>query len=576
MKRKKVVIVGGVAGGASAAARLRRMDEHAEIIMFEKGEHISFANCGLPYYVGEIIQEKEELLIQTPEGMGRRFNIDIRTKSEVIKVDAEKKEVEVLNHATNTLYKESFDKLILSPGAEPLKPPIDGIDGPRIFTLRNIPDTFAIKEFVDYKKPKRAVVVGGGFIGLEMAENLHMRGVATTVVEMAKQVMTHLDYDMAAFLHQHMRTKGLEFYLEDGVESFEHEKEYSIVRLQSGRELKTDMIILAIGVRPDTKLAREAGLEIGENGGIKVNKHLQTSHPDIYAVGDAVEVVDLVNGHYTLIPLAGPANKQGRIAANHICSIEDTYKATQGTAIVKVFDLTAATTGNNEKTLKRYGIPYLKSYTHSPSHAGYYPGASPISIKLLFSPGDGKILGAQMVGFTGVDKRIDVLATALRSGLTVYDLQELELAYAPPYSSAKDPVNMAGYVASNILRGDHPVIHWDELDRLDKSKTILVDVRTGEENGMGTIDGSVNIPLDTLRDRLEELPRDKDIIIYCQVGLRGYLAVRVLMQHGFRSVWNLSGGFMTYEVVTQKQSNEDVYQYDKIMINDEIRMAGRD
>lgn len=576
MKRKKVVIVGGVAGGASAAARLRRMDEHTQIIMFEKGEHISFANCGLPYYVGEVIQEKEKLLIQTPEGMGRRFNIDIRTKSEVIKVDAEKKEVEVLNHATDTRYKESFDKLILSPGAEPLKPPIDGIDGPRIFTLRNIPDTFAIKEFVDYKKPKRAVVVGGGFIGLEMAENLHMRGVATTVVEMAKQVMTHLDYDMAAFLHQHMRTKGLEFYLEDGVESFEHEKEYSIVRLQSGRELKTDMIILAIGVRPDTRLAREAGLEIGENGGIKVNKHLQTSHPDIYAVGDAVEVVDLVNGHYTLIPLAGPANKQGRIAANHICGIEDTYKATQGTAIVKVFDLTAATTGNNEKTLKRYGIPYLKSYTHSPSHAGYYPGASPISIKLLFSPGDGKILGAQIVGFTGVDKRIDVLATALRSGLTVYDLQELELAYAPPYSSAKDPVNMAGYVASNILRGDHPVIHWDELDRLDKSKTILVDVRTGEENGMGAIDGSVNIPLDTLRDRLEELPRDKDIIIYCQVGLRGYLAVRVLMQHGFRSVWNLSGGFMTYEVVTQKQSNEDVYQYDKIMINDEIRMAGRD
>jgi CoA-disulfide reductase len=561
MDHIKVIIVGGVAGGASAAARLRRMDEHAEIILFEKGEHISFANCGLPYYVGEIIKEKERLIVQTAEGMQKRFRIDVRTHNEVIKLDLEKKEVEVLNHRTQETYREKFDKLIMSPGAEPIRPPIPGIDDANLFTLRNIPDTYAIKDYVDKKEPKHAVVVGGGFIGLEMAENLHHRGIKVTVVEMADQVMAPLDYEMACWIHQHMKARKMELCLGDGVESFSREEDYSIVELKSGRKIKTDFIVLAIGVRPEIKLARKAGLEIGERNGIKVNKHLQTSHPDVYAIGDAIEVMDFVNGRPALIPLAGPANKQGRIAANHICGIQDTYKATQGTSIIKIFDLTAASTGNNEKTLKRYGIPYKKSYTHSPSHAGYYPGSVPMAVKLLFSPQDGKILGAQIVGYDGVDKRIDVLAAALRAGMTVYDLQELELAYAPPFSSAKDPVNMAGYVAANILNGDHPIIHWDEINQLDPNDTVLVDVRTRREYRLGALPNSINIPLDTLRDRLQELSRDKNIVVYCQVGLRGYLAARILMQSGFQRIFNLSGGYRTYRIAHQDQFNKDSDSY---------------
>lgn len=549
MKGRKIAIIGGVAGGASAAARLRRLDEDAHIIIFERGGYISYANCGLPYYVGGVIKDKRDLLVQTPERMSKRFNIDIRLNSEVEEIDLDKKELIVLNRMTGERYRESFDKLILAPGAEPARPPIPGIEKANVFTVRDIPRIYALKDYIDQAKPENAVVIGGGFIGLEMVENLRMNGIKVSLVEMLNQVMPPLDYDMAAYLHRHLKEHSVDLHLGDGVISFDRDEKHTIVNLKSGKQLKADMVILAVGVRPETILAKKAGLEIGETGGIKVNQHLQTSHPDVYAIGDAIEVVDLVNGRPTLIPLAGPANKQGRIAANHICGIEDTYKATQGTAIIKVFDMVAACTGNNEKVLKKYSIPYLKSYTHSGSHASYYPGATSMAIKLLFSPNDGKILGAQIVGYEGVDKRIDVLATAIRTGMTVYDLQELELAYAPPFSSAKDPVNMAGYVASNILQGLHPVIHWDGLDSLDPQDTVLLDVRTEAEcKKRGCIPGSINIPLDSLRERIDEIPKDKAIVIYCEVGLRGYVAARILMQRGFSRVFNLSGGYSTYSI----------------------------
>lgn len=550
MKAKKVVIVGGVAGGASAAARLRRLDEDMEIILFERGEHISYANCGLPYYIGGIIKDKEDLLVQTPEGMRQRFNIDIRVNSEVLDIDVEKKQVKVRDRVTGESYFESYHKLILSPGAEPVRPPIPGIDGENIFTLRNVRNTFDIEDYIVNNDCKNAVVVGGGFIGLEMAENLCHRGLKVTIVEMADQVMAPLDYEMAAIIHKYLKTKDIELVLRDGVKAFVKEEERTLVELQSGKKLETDLVILAIGVRPETTLAKKAGLELGETGGIKVNKHLQTSNPHIYAVGDAVEIVDFINGSPALIPLAGPANKQGRIAANHICGIEDTYKATQGTSIVKVFDLTAAVTGNNEKTLKKFNIPYVCVHIHSPSHASYYPGATEMVVKLLFSPEDGQLLGAQIVGYKGVDKRIDVLATAIRGKMTVYDLQELELAYAPPYSSAKDPVNMAGYVASNTLMGHHPIIQWYELQGLDKESTLILDTRTREEYRMGAIPGSVNIPLDELRQNLDKIEdyKDKDVIVYCRSGQRSYMATRILMQNGFSKVRNLSGGYLTWSI----------------------------
>lgn len=550
MKAKKVVIVGGVAGGASAAARLRRLDEDMEIILFERGEHISYANCGLPYYIGGVIKDKEDLLVQTPEGMRQRFNIDIRVNSEVLDIDVEKKQVKVRDRVTGESYFESYHKLILSPGAEPVRPPIPGIDGENIFTLRNVRNTFDIEDYIVNNDCKNAVVVGGGFIGLEMAENLCHRGLKVTIVEMADQVMAPLDYEMAAIIHKYLKTKDIELVLRDGVKAFVKEEERTLVELQSGKKLETDLVILAIGVRPETTLAKKAGLELGETGGIKVNKHLQTSNPHIYAVGDAVEIVDFINGSPALIPLAGPANKQGRIAANHICGIEDTYKATQGTSIVKVFDLTAAVTGNNEKTLKKFNIPYVCVHIHSPSHASYYPGATEMVVKLLFSPEDGQLLGAQIVGYKGVDKRIDVLATAIRGKMTVYDLQELELAYAPPYSSAKDPVNMAGYVASNTLMGHHPIIQWYELQGLDKESTLILDTRTREEYRMGAIPGSVNIPLDELRQNLDKIEdyKDKDVIVYCRSGQRSYMATRILMQNGFSKVGNLSGGYLTWSI----------------------------
>ncbi|WP_434655069.1 CoA-disulfide reductase [Thermoanaerobacterium thermosaccharolyticum] len=551
----KVVIVGGVAGGASAAARLRRLDENAEIILFEKGEYISYANCGLPYYIGEVIKEREKLIVQTPEAMSKQFNIDIRTLSEVTKIIPSEKTVIVHDIQNNKTYKETYDKLILSPGAEPIKPPMPGIDGKNIFTLRNIPDTYRIKDFVDYNKPKKAVVVGGGFIGLEVAENLKEVGLDVTVVELADHVMAPLDYEMASIVHQHLRDKGINLILKDGVKEFQHKNNSTTVVLNSGKTIDTDMVVLGIGVRPDIKLAKDAGLAIGDRGGIKVNEYLQTSDPDIYAVGDAIEVKDYINGSYTLIPLAGPANKQGRIAADNIAGRKTVYNGTQGTSVAKIFDLTVAATGNNETILKRVGIDYNKVIIHPNSHASYYPDALPLTIKLLFKKEDGRILGAQIVGFDGVDKRIDVIATAIRANMTVYDLEELELSYAPPYSSAKDPVNMAGFAASNILRGDISVFHWDEIENIDMSKSIILDVRTDMEYELGNIEGSVNIPVDDLRENLDKIPKDKDIFVYCQVGLRGYIACRILMQNGFKSVKNLSGGYKIYETATSDSSD---------------------
>jgi len=560
----KVVVVGGVVGGASAAARLRRLDENAEIIILERGEYISFANCGLPYYIGEVIKKRDNLVVQSPDDMKKRFNLDVRVLNEVKNIDIEKKQIDIYDIKNKKNYRESYDKLILSPGAVPIKPPIKGFDTPNVFTLRDIPDTLAIKNFVDERNPKSAVVVGAGFIGMELVENLHRREIAITIVELAEQVLAPLDSEMASLIHQHLKEKKVEFYLNDAVKEVEYREEFSLVKLGSGREIKTDMVLIGIGVRPEATLAKGTGLEIGKRGGIKVDRTLKTSNPNIYAVGDAIEVIDYINGNPTLIPLAGPANKQGRIAANNICGIPEKYEGTQGTSILKVFDMTVAATGNNEKLLKRLNIPYEKSFTHSSSHAGYYPEALPLSVKLIFSPDNGKILGAQIVGYDGVDKRIDIISIAIRAGMTVYDLEKLELAYAPPYSSAKDPVNMAGYVASNILKGDGVIIHWHDINKLDQEKTVLIDVRTPEEFSLGTIEGAKNIPVDELRNRLSEIPQDREIIIFCQVGLRAYFARRILRQKGFKNIKNLSGGYKTYFPTVQKQSNIGIHDYEKI------------
>ncbi len=557
---KKVLIVGGVAGGASTAARLRRLNEDLEIIMFEKGQYISFANCGLPYYIGETIKERGELLLQTPEAMNARFNIDVRVNNEVLKINRDKKEVEVKNSLTGEVYNESYDYLVLSPGSTPLKPPIPGIDSPNIFSLWNIPDTDKIKEYVDNKGPKRAVVIGGGFIGIEMAENLYERGLDVTIVEMADQVMAPLDFEMAQIVHQHIKSKDVKLYLKDGVKEFQYNNDTTTIVLQSGKTIDTDMVILSIGIKPQSKLAIDAGLEVNQRGGIIVDQHLRTSDESIYALGDAIEVLDFMNGNKTMIPLAGPANKQGRIAANNIAGRSEIYKGTQGTSIAKVYDITVASTGHNEKTLKRNGLEYGKDYKvsiiHSKSHAGYYPGAFTMSIKIIFGL-DGKVLGAQIVGYEGVDKRIDVIATAIRFNGTIYDLKELELAYAPPYSSAKDPVNMIGFTAENILNGDVDAIQWNELDNLDKNNSIILDVRDEVERELGYIEGSINIPVNQLRDRFSELDKEKEIIIYCAVGLRGYIASRILKQHGFNKVKNLSGGYTTYSCVFCQDENTD-------------------
>ncbi|MEG1254688.1 CoA-disulfide reductase [Clostridium sp.] len=541
---KKVIIVGGVAGGASTAARLRRLDETLEIIMFEKGEYISFANCGLPYYIGETITERSNLLVQTVEGMSSRFNIDIRNLSEVIEIDKLNKIVKVKNVLSSEVYEESYDILVLSPGANPIVPPIPGIkEVTNMFTLRNIPDTDKIKSFVDNNKPKEAVIVGGGFIGLEMAENLNDRGVKVTLVEMANQVMAPIDYEMATIVHEHLIENGVNLILEDGVKSFENNGKKVI--LSSGKEISTDLIILSIGVQPESKIAADAELTVNNRKAIVVDKYMKTSDESIYALGDAVEVMDYINGTPTIIPLAWPANRQGHIVADNICGKPAKYNGTLGSSVAKIFDLTVAATGNNEKTLKRLNIDYKVVHLHPGSHAGYYPGAFPVSLKLLFSPTDGKILGAQGVGLDGVEKRIDVLATAIKGSLTVFDLPDLELCYAPPYSSAKDPVNMAGYIATNIMDNLVDTFQWHEVDELSNNGEFILDVREPMEVEVSHIANAVNIPLNTLRDNLDKLPKDKTIYVYCQVGLRGYIGCRLLTQHGFKCK-NLDGGYKTY------------------------------
>ena len=548
----KYLIIGGVAGGATVAARLRRMDESATVVLFERGKYVSYANCGLPYYIGGTISDREKLFVQTVKGFTDRFRIDIRTEQEVIAIHPEKKQVEVRRLSTGEVYTENYDKLVLSPGAEPLRPRIEGIDHKKIFTLRNVPDTDTIKNYLVRENPRRAVVVGGGFIGLEMAENFHEADVHVDVVEMANQVMAPLDFSMAAIVHQHLTDKGIGLFLEDGVTRFEDINGKVTVHLRSGKQIEADMVLLSIGVRPETKLAKEAGLEIGSLGGIAVDAYMQTSDTDIYALGDAVEVQHLVTGKPALIPLAGPANKQGRIVADNIVfGNKETYQGTMGTSIAKIFDLTVATAGANAKLLKREKIAYVSSYTHSASHAGYYPGAVPLSVKILFAPTDGRLLGAQVVGFDGVDKRIEMLAQVIQRKGTVADLIALEHAYAPPYSSAKDPVNMAGFVAENILSGKSKIIHWRDIETLEP-ETIRIDVRTPHEYQLGTIPGFINIPVDVLREHLDELPKDKPIVVTCAVGLRGYLAYRILTQSGFKNVRNLSGGYKTWNVATAK------------------------
>ena len=567
----KYLIIGGVAGGATTAARLRRLDEKAEIIMFERGQYISYANCGLPYYIGNTITDREKLLVQTPESFHARMNIDVRVLQEVTGINRKNKTINILKHQEGENYTESYDKLVISPGAEPVKPPIKGINDPSIFTLRNVHDTDLVKTFYDNNKPRRAVVVGAGFIGLEMAENLHHLGMNVTIVEMANQVMAPLDYEMAAEVHQHLKTKKVEFYLNDGVSEFERKGQYLNVHLQSGRTIETEMVILSIGVRPETRLARESGLELAENGGIKVNEFLQTNDPDIYALGDAVAFPHPITKKYVNTYLAGPANKQGRIVADNIVlGNVKTYKGAIATAIAKVFDITVASTGLPAKALKKEGIEFISNIIHGSSHAGYYPGAMPYTLKILFHPKTGNLYGAQMIGYDGIDKRIDLVATVLMKNGTIYDLQEIEHAYAPPYSSAKDPVNQAGFAAENIITGRVKIINWDELTELHSANICLLDVRTPQEHELGHIEGSVNIEVDRLRERLAEVPQDKKIIIYCGVGLRGYIASRILTQNGFSDVYNLSGGYKTYEHTTCKQSNEDIFESSYIDKDDHI------
>ncbi len=537
---KKVIIVGGVAGGASAAARLRRLDENAQIIMFERDDYISFANCGLPYYIGESIKERSKLLVQTPEGMRARFNIDVRVNSEVIKVDVDKKTV-TFSSKSKGIYEENFDYLVLSPGAKAIKPNIPGINNDKIFTLRNIPDTDKIKAYVDKKGVESAIVIGGGFVGVEMAENLRERGLSVTLVEAAPHILAPFDSDVVVIPEKELVENGVQLILNDGVKAFEELGNQISVTLNSDTRLCADLVILAIGVAPDTAFLKESGLEFGPRGHIVVNDKMQTNKEGIYAVGDAIEVIDFVTKQKTAIPLAGPANKQGRIAADNVAGLESSFLGSQGTSIIKIFGLTAASTGANERTLQRAGMAYKTVVVHPVSHASYYPGAVPMTLKLIFDEAC-KVLGAQGVGFDGVDKRIDVIATVIRLGGTVEDLTELELSYAPPFSSAKDPVNMAGFVAQNVLGGKSHMTTWNEVNAMNSQDYILVDVRSEEEYANGHMDGSINIPVDSLRERLSELDPNKTVVEYCQVGLRGYVADCILTQHGYQ-VLNVTGGY---------------------------------
>ncbi len=570
----RYVIVGGVAGGATTAARLRRIDEKSEIILFERGPYISYANCGLPYYIGQTIKEWDNLFVQTPESFSNRFNVEVKVNHEVTAIDPVNKKVNYKNLLTGETSSIFYDKLVLSPGADPFKPPLPGIDDPRIFTLRNPKDTLDIKNYIEKSNVKKAVIVGAGFIGLEMAENLHNLGLLVTLVEMAPQVMPQVDFEIASEIHQHLKTKGVEFYLNDSVASFENQELKIGINLKSGKTIYSDMVILSIGVRPETTLAKTANLQIGPRGGILVNEYLQTSNPDIFAIGDAAEAKHLLLGENIPVPLAGPANKQARIVADNIVyGLKRKYIGSISTAIAKVFDLTVASTGLSEKTVKQKAIVYDTIIIHASSHAGYYPGALPMTIKLLFDRNSGQILGGQIVGYEGVDKRIDVIAALIMKNGTIYDLENFEHAYAPPFSSAKDPLNIAGFVAENIINGNLKQIHWDDLVSMDKNSIFLLDVRTNEEFALGTIPGSVNIPIDELRKNLYKVPKDKKIIVFCGVGLRGYVAYRILVQNGFNDVYNLAGGYKTYEHVTQRQSNEDIFSKDYIGKDDIIYQA---
>lgn len=553
----KIVIIGGVAGGATAAARLRRLDEHAEIVVLERSGYVSYANCGLPYYIGGVIQDRKKLTLQTPESFLRRFNVDVRVHSEAVEILREQKKVRVRDLANGKEYLESYDKLIYSPGAQAMRPPFVQA-GERIFTLRTVEDTFRIDDFLHEHAVKNALVIGGGFIGLEAAENLVRRGVRVTVLQMEEQVMAPFDYDMACILHSCLRENGVDLRLKHAVSSLRGE-EGGVVADAAGETFRADCALVAIGVLPETYLAKAAGLDLGAGGAVVVDEHMRTSDPDIYAVGDAVEVVNPVTGAPALVALAGPANKQGRIAADNICGIASEYKGTQGSTVIKVFDMTAAVTGLNEKAAKAAGLSYSKVLGYSASHAGYYPGGRNMSIKTLFDPDTGRILGAQIVGFDGVDKRIDVLAAAIRAGLTAEDLCELELAYAPPYSSAKDPVNMAGFMIQNVMNGIVKQHFPEDVPELPRDGSVtLLDVRTAREFAGGCIEGAVNIPLHELRARLGELDKSKPVYVNCFSGMRSYIACRILTGHGF-DCSNLAGGWRFYQLVTREKADNEHY-----------------
>lgn len=548
MKQKKVVIIGGVAGGASAAARLRRLDENAHIVVVERGPYISFANCGLPYYLGGTIQDRAALTLQTPESFKARFNVDVRVFSEAVSIQPDNKTITIHNHNTGEEYEESYDSLILSMGADAAIPPIPGIDSKKVFTVRNIPDTVAVKTYIEEHQAKKAVVAGGGFIGLEVAENLRDLGMDVTLVEMANQVIPSIDADMAAQVHGHMRQKGLHLLLGSALQKIE-DTETGVSLTVNGETIDADLLVMAIGVRPASEIAVKAGLPANAKGALIVNSAMETGVDGIYAVGDLIEITHFVTGEKGYIPLAGPANKQGRIAADNICGIPSRYTGTQGSSILKVFDLAVASTGISEKTAKALHLNYEKSFTFSANHATYYPGATNMSIKTIFEKDTGKILGAQIVGNDGVDKRCDVFATAIRAGMTAKDLTELELCYAPPFGSAKDPVNMAGYVIENMMSGLVKTFHWHDIEKISKDPgAFLLDTRNPMEYLAGTIPGFINIPLDSLRDRLDEIPKDKTIYVTCQIGLRGYIAARILMQNGY-DVYNLSGGYRLYQTI---------------------------
>ena len=545
----KTIIIGGVAGGATAAARLRRLDEKVEIIILERGEYVSFANCSLPYYVGGVITDREDLTLQTPQSFKSRFNIDVRVLNEAVKINPDTKTVTVKNLRTGETYDETYDNLILSMGAEPIRPNIEGADGSNVFTLRNIPDTLKIKNYIDTAKPRSAVVIGGGYIGVEMAENLAQAGLKVAIVELADHLIAPLDFDMAADVHRYIKSKGIALHLNNGVKEISG----NTVILQNG-EITADIIIMSVGVRPETAIAKDCGIELNPRGSIVVNNKMQTNIPNIYAVGDAVEVEDFITKKPAFIPLAGPANKQGRIAADNIAGYESVYTGTQGSAVLKLFDMTVATTGLNEKSATAAGIDYDKTYTYSASHATYYPGAAQMSIKALWDKKTLKIIGAQIVGFDGVDKRMDVLATAIRFGAKITDLTTLELCYAPPFGSAKDPVNMLGFVAENIVSGKLKQFFWHDVENLPRDGSVfLLDTRTPFEVMQGKIDGFVNIPLDSLRQRINEIPKDKPVYVHCHSGLRSYLACRILIGNGY-DCYNLAGGWRLYESVINERT----------------------